>query len=304
MTEGTSIFDHKILEEQIKTIVITSGTETSPDAELKDPLPVSELCHTFVVSTSLRSTSGPLRMRTYDILIADAFAARIWEAARATSAAPTFFAPIYIDDVSYGDGGTGWNNPTKEAIIEVQNIWPNRPIGCVVSIGTGLEEALQLNEESQQLPGFVEAVLRKTSPILAFKVAVAEYCIQCLTSCELTHREVADNPERMILDGNYFRLNVPQGMSKIGLDEWDKLGDMIALTNSYMTHGEIMKTKQSIAKLLQDPQLARLSLRPNFPKLIADNISRIKVKKFADFLCSLSSKQFVYRSIGHARNNT
>src|SRR5436305_7859265 len=31
--------------------------------------------------------------------------------------------------------------------------------------------------------------------------------------------------------GNYFRLNVRQ--SKIGLDEWDKLEDMIALTKSY-----------------------------------------------------------------------
>ena len=240
---------------------MNSETGLSPDTQLQDPRP--DLCRTFVVATSLRSAGGACRMRTYDTLTADAFPARIWEVARATSAAPTFFSPIYIDDVRYGDGGTGWNNPVKEAIAEAHNIWPDRPIACLISIGTGLEDAIQLNDKSQQLPGFIEAVLRKTSPKLAFHVAVAEYCVKCLTSCEITHREVAEHPERIVLDGNYFRLNVPQGMSKIGLDEWDKLEDMIALTNSYMTHGDRLKLKQIIAKLLLKPQFASLSFVRN-----------------------------------------
>jgi len=213
---------------------------------MKDDHP--EACRTFVVSTTLRA-SGSVRMRTYDTSTADASDICIWQAARATSAAPTFFAPILIDNVSYGDGGIGWNNPTKEAIAEVQNIWPNRVIGCVVSIGTGLEEALQLNERSRNQ--FVDTILRRTSPKVAFKVVVAEYCVKCVTSCELIHRELAENPERIIVDGNYFRLNVPQGMSQIGLAEWNKLEDMIALTNAYMTHGEMIKPKRTIANLLR-----------------------------------------------------
>ena len=76
----------------------------SPDAQLKDLLP--DLCHTFVVSTSLRATGDAIRMRTYDMLIADAFPACIWQAVKATSAASTFFPSILIDDVRYGDGGT------------------------------------------------------------------------------------------------------------------------------------------------------------------------------------------------------
>ncbi|TMC18228.1 MAG: hypothetical protein E6J34_17645 [Chloroflexi bacterium] len=242
---------------EIKKVVSSSCQGLSPDAQLKDLRP--DLCHTFVVSSRLRATGGAIRMRTYDTLTEDAFPACIWQAARATSAAPTFFPSILIDDDRYGDGGTGWNNPTKEAIAEVHNIWPTRSIGCVISIGTGLEEALQLNDKSEELSTFIDAILRKTSPKLSFQVAVAEYCVKCLTSCEITHREVADNPERIILDGNYFRLNVPQGMSKIGLDEWDKLEDMIALTKSYMTHPDLSKLKQKIAKLLQNPQIASLS---------------------------------------------
>ena len=195
-------------------------------------------------------------MRSFGTRDADPFPACIWQVARATSAAPTYFLPIEIDDVLYGDGGTGWNNPTKEAIAEARNIWPDRPIGIVVSIGTGLEEALQLNDTSKAVPGVVQSLLRNTSPAHAFKLAVAEYAVKCITSCELTHREVAEHCEREILEGNYFRLNVSQGMSAIGLDEWDKLGTMIALTNRYMDSGDKKREKRRIAELLRDPHRA------------------------------------------------
>jgi len=36
---------------------------------------------------------------------------KIWEAARATSAAPTYFPRIKLDEYEYVDGGVGFNNP-------------------------------------------------------------------------------------------------------------------------------------------------------------------------------------------------
>jgi hypothetical protein len=252
--DPTSTFDDEVLAREIRKVITSAGSGLQPDEKLKDSQP--NVCRTFVVSTCPRAAGGAIRMRTYDTLTADAFDACIWEAARATSAAPTFFSPIYIKHVRYGDGGLGWNNPTREAIAEAHSIWANRPIGCVVSIGTGLEEALQLDDQTTEIPKFINSVLAKTSPKLSFQLAVADYCVRCLTSCENTHREMAENPERIILDGNYFRLNVPQGMSKIGLDEWEKLEDMLALTDSYMRHGEMQKPKQIIAKLLWKPELA------------------------------------------------
>jgi hypothetical protein len=102
----------------------------------------------------------------------------------------------------------------------------------------------------------VQSILQNTSPGHAFKLAVAEYAVKCVTSCELIHREVSERCDREILEGNYYRLNVPQGMSAIGLAEWDKLGDMIALTNRYMDGGDMKKKKQRIAELLRDPQRA------------------------------------------------
>lgn len=202
--------------------------------------------------------AAAVRMRTYDSNTADAFPARIWEAARATSAAPTFFQPITINGVKYGDGGTGWNNPTAEALAEARHIWPNRLIGCLLSLGTGLEEAIQLSEGNDEpSKGFSRSLFQKLAPGTSFKLEVAKYCVASLTSCEKIHREVSEKyPDRITPSVNYFRFNVPQGMSKIGLEEWKKVGDIVALTEDYMDHGEMLERKKTVARVLSNPQLA------------------------------------------------
>jgi hypothetical protein len=88
--------------------------------------------------------------------------APIWKAARATSAAPTFFVPIDIDGIEYGDAGIGYNNPVKEALAELHNMWPDRRIGCLLSVGTGLEKALQRPDESECAN--LGLLLKRTSP--------------------------------------------------------------------------------------------------------------------------------------------
>jgi Patatin-like phospholipase len=274
-------FDHMVLERVIKDVVATAviGGQC-PSMQLKDPR--KDLCRTFVVATSVHA-GGAVRMRSYGTRDADPFHASIWQAGRATSAAPTFFAPIEIDDVLYGDGGTGWNNPTKEAIAEADNIWPDRPIGIIISIGTGLEKALELKDEPTQLTSLAKLFLENTSPKNAFKLAVAEYAVRCLTSCEMVDREIAERPDRHVLDGNYFRLNVPQGMGAIGLAEWDKLKQMIALTNRYMDHGEMRQRKRKMANLLQHPQRAGQS-HYDFC-IVADNVCRNQVEIFTYLQC-------------------
>uniref|UniRef100_A0A0D9WZK0 Patatin n=1 Tax=Leersia perrieri TaxID=77586 RepID=A0A0D9WZK0_9ORYZ len=62
---------------------------------------------------------------------------RIWEAIRASSAAP-YYLDDFSDDVNrWQDGAIVANNPTIFAIREAQLLWPDTRIDCLVSIGCG-----------------------------------------------------------------------------------------------------------------------------------------------------------------------
>ena len=66
----------------------------------------------------------------------------IWQVARATSAAPTYFEEVKIEGLKYLDGGFGANNPCVEIFREVRkmNNYNKECIGTVVSIGTGMSD--------------------------------------------------------------------------------------------------------------------------------------------------------------------
>ncbi|KAF8244380.1 FabD/lysophospholipase-like protein [Wilcoxina mikolae CBS 423.85] len=75
----------------------------------------------------------------------------IVEAARATSAAPTFFKPMRISTSTetkhFVDGGLGHNNPVLHVIEEAERIYPLAEIGCIISIGTGVQQGVRLAAE-------------------------------------------------------------------------------------------------------------------------------------------------------------
>lgn len=58
----------------------------------------------------------------------------VWAAARATSAAPTFFQPCTVDRRQYVDGGLVANNPVLVGFAEASQLGD---VTCVVSVGTG-----------------------------------------------------------------------------------------------------------------------------------------------------------------------
>ncbi len=67
----------------------------------------------------------------------------MWQAARATSAAPTYFEPAKLDTEGGNDyfalidGGVYANNPAMCAYAEARAIWPQERDFLVVSLGTG-----------------------------------------------------------------------------------------------------------------------------------------------------------------------
>lgn len=75
---------------------------------------------------------------------------KIWQALRATSAAPSFFEEISFGSpkITYIDGGLGYNSPCAEVDFQAKSIWKGRAVGCVVSIGTGLQTVPNIRKTS------------------------------------------------------------------------------------------------------------------------------------------------------------
>lgn len=107
---------------------------------------LSELPMELAVTTFDRLTSLPVVLSTRDARTNSAYDLPIRQAARATSAAPTFFPPLVLTwggrDREFVDGGVWANNPSGVAISESIALTSERGLTgssvVLVSLGTGV----------------------------------------------------------------------------------------------------------------------------------------------------------------------
>src|SRR5699024_10001429 len=97
--------------------------------------------------TKANIEAPPTLFETYDISAAFD-GCTIWEVARATSAATTFFEPIKVgrDGIDFVDAGFGYNNPCDELIKEARRVFGEHRGLQVLSIGTGLGSVVSIKD--------------------------------------------------------------------------------------------------------------------------------------------------------------
>ena len=140
----------------------------------------------------------------------------IWEVARATSAATTFFKPIKVgrDGTEFIDAAFGHNNPCEVLIEEGQRLFPNCGRMCILSIGTGLGDVVTIKDS-------------RLSIIKALK--------EMATSSKIVASKLNN---RYGDSGLYFRFNVDLGLQDITLSDWEKTSTISAHTRNYLAEND------------------------------------------------------------------
>jgi len=206
LVRGHSRYKYETFEEIVKDFI---KSRTGDSESLMMQTHTGDHCKVFVVAVQADNVNNgkPLHIRTYQpgepenepILKT----CKIWEACRATTAAPSYFDPMKIDGAHYQDGGLGHNNPAcllkAEAEVEFGR---DTPIACTLSIGTGLVPMLDLRDKTS-IRGVLSGSLR--SGLLTLVTNTQQH--------HLLARKLfnSGNP------GCYFRFNVGE---KLADKEW------------------------------------------------------------------------------------
>ncbi|KAJ7803127.1 hypothetical protein B0H14DRAFT_3154670 [Mycena olivaceomarginata] len=140
------------------------------------------------------------------------------------------------------DGGMGHNNPTAALLLEAKVLFPDKQIACIVSLGTGQPHTINVPKPS---------LLNRLIPLDVIKAIQ-----KIATDCEKEHQSLLhrfDGVEKL-----YFRFNVEQGMQDIQMNQWEKLGDVVANTRQYMQSLPVVHQPADAVKSLSE-KIGRVS---------------------------------------------
>jgi predicted acylesterase/phospholipase RssA len=240
------------------------------------PSPRVQQCRTFAVAKLAANVNAPPTIfRSYYAEGGPPSKCAIWQAARAATAAPSFFKPMLIDTprpaILYIDGGLGHNNPTHLAIAEAERIWSVRNKFCLVSIGTGRQSATSIINESildtdlemqQSMFTHVKSSLSWVSskfpywnsatnipPGVLVLLKMANALTALATNTEAVHDTIERSSDQQF---PYFRFNVERDVGDIGLEDYKKQHSLATHTAAYLNTIESEKKKIDCVKCLID----------------------------------------------------
>ncbi|KAF8535216.1 acyl transferase/acyl hydrolase/lysophospholipase [Trichophaea hybrida] len=243
------------LEDVMGRVVTERIRNNSHDSGLLQYNSQQKACPVFVVSIDKQRANLPEAVtlfRSYMVSNDPYGNVSIVEAARATSAAPTYFKPKRISTPAgakyFVDGGLGHNNPILHLIKEAEEAYPFAEIGCVISIGTGAQQGLQLAAEGTMRTNMSGV------PILgniAAKIDAAVVAAAIATSSEHIHLFAEDKFHTTGNSEKYYRFNVREE-TNIALFEHKKMGAMRQATERYLQQDSIVEYTNNCVSRLQN----------------------------------------------------
>ncbi|KAH6658045.1 hypothetical protein BKA67DRAFT_620116, partial [Truncatella angustata] len=222
-------YSARALEDAIKQVVREHCVESPCIGHRQEGKPTAETCPHGGVQFRNRSCTKtvalaitrdnvdapPTLFKTYDNTT-DFEDCAIWQVARATSAATTFFKSIKLgrDAIEFIDAGFGYNNPCRILINEARRQFPERHQLQVLSIGTGLGDVVTIEDSRIKI-------------------------LKALRSMATTSKKVARELDQQYGDGDsYHRFNVDRGLEDITLADWQKASRISAHTKNYLEENQ------------------------------------------------------------------
>ncbi|KAK4252252.1 hypothetical protein C7999DRAFT_26974 [Corynascus novoguineensis] len=171
----------------------------------------------------------------------------IWEAARATTAASSFFKPQKLGRASsareYIDAAIGVNNPVSYLLPEaVKEFGSGRRLGCVVSIGTGTRDV-----KLDKSVGGLKSILKFRGVV--FYAHLIKTLKDVATGAEISHQQLESR--FLNFPGAYYRFNVPQAAAQVKLHHYLKIPELKILTEKYLSTETVAKQVRQLARALK-----------------------------------------------------